>query len=100
MNSGDKHAANREPSPFAEELVKQFKKIGFRPDRKINHSGTYPLLKLIHARSRQKVVLEGSGEAELKSTHLRSDDHHMGKLPNASIQQSVMIWLLREDLPF
>ena len=102
VNSGDKHGANREATTFAADLVTKFHEVGFDPDKRIDHSGTYPLLKAIHAWSWQKVILPGEVEARFKDTHFlftRPDDSHMSKVADASIKQGVFIWLAESDLP-
>ena len=102
VNSGDTHGANREATPFACELVKKFKEVGFDPAVRIDHTGTYPLLKAIHAWSWQKVTLPGENEVAFKNTHFlytRPDDAHMEHLRDASIRQGVFIWLTEKDLP-
>jgi len=96
VSSGNTHGANREATPFADELVKILAKIGFDQNTKIYHTGTYPLLKPIHAWSWQNV------EGQFKNTDFiftRPDENHMGNLRDRSIEQGVMTWLNGEDLP-
>eukprot|EP00966_Prymnesium_polylepis_P205998 4773489-Prymnesium_polylepis.1 len=98
------YGANRDATPFAAELVKQFKEIGFDATLRIDHTGTYPLLKAIHAWSWQKVCLELEDKkvAAFKQTrflYTRPDKIHMDEIADASIEQGVFSWLTAEDLP-
>ena len=103
-SSGDTHGANRDATAFASQLVKAFAsdQLGFDPQARIDHTGTYPFLKDNHAWSWQKATLEGQQEAKFKNTQFlftRPDEDHMGKMSPSSIKQGAFIWLAEDDLP-
>jgi hypothetical protein len=95
VGSGDKRGADRQSTPFAEALVKQFEVAGFDPKVRIEHTGTVPLLKHLHFWSWQNVVLD-SGVRFKRFRFTRPDELQKSV---RSIKQGVFIWLADHDLP-
>ena len=105
VNSGNSDGASREPTnydgsldQFTGDLIEKFKEVGFNPAVRIHHTGTFPLLKPIHAWTWQKVILPGENEAAFKSTgFVFTRPEQIDK--QGSIKQGVLIWLDDSDLP-